>query len=170
MPSLARFACLGSVGALLLACGGGAPAQAPKGEPSREDVPPKTPSSIEEAQTQIREAALALGTEHAESKADAASTTTAQPSTPAAEAPAKASPSAPPPRSPGAAGSSPRAEADMRATSEDRCASPCRALASMRRAVEALCRMTGESDARCTSAHETLATSEGRVASCHCGG
>src|SRR5262249_41112383 len=30
------------------------------------------------------------------------------------------------------------------------CISPCRALASMRRAVDALCRMTGDADARCT--------------------
>jgi hypothetical protein len=39
----------------------------------------------------------------------------------------------------------------------------------MRRAVAALCRMTGEEDARCEDAKKTLNESESRVARCHCG-
>ncbi len=52
-------------------------------------------------------------------------------------------------------------DSSVRAT--DRCVSPCIALASMRRAVAALCRMTGDGDARCLDARRTLAASENRV-------
>lgn len=48
------------------------------------------------------------------------------------------------------------------------CATPCRAIESMRRAVTALCRMTGEDDARCKDARHTLASSEERVRGCAC--
>jgi hypothetical protein len=50
----------------------------------------------------------------------------------------------------------------------NQCASPCRALASMKRAVEALCRMTGESDTKCVDARKTLADNVGKTASCKC--
>lgn len=53
---------------------------------------------------------------------------------------------------------------------KDRCGGPCRALASMRRAVTALCRMTGGEDARCLDAKQTLADSERRIAPCSCRG
>jgi hypothetical protein len=45
---------------------------------------------------------------------------------------------------------------------------PCRALTSMRSAVTALCRMTGNEDARCVDAKRTLADSEGRISPCSC--
>lgn len=51
---------------------------------------------------------------------------------------------------------------------EDRCGGPCRALASMRRAVDALCRMTGDSDDRCVRGRRTLAESTSRIRSCTC--
>jgi hypothetical protein len=49
-----------------------------------------------------------------------------------------------------------------------RCATPCNAIASMRRAVEAICRMAGAGDARCTDARKTLGDSEAKVAPCGC--
>jgi hypothetical protein len=52
--------------------------------------------------------------------------------------------------------------------STDACTTPCRALASMRRAVGALCELTGEADARCTEAKKTLAESSSRVGACTC--
>lgn len=48
------------------------------------------------------------------------------------------------------------------------CGDGCRAITSMRRAVTALCRMTGDDDARCKDARETLRTSEAKLASCSC--
>ncbi len=48
------------------------------------------------------------------------------------------------------------------------CVTPCRAIASMRRAVAAICRMAGEPDARCTGARKTLSDAEARVAPCGC--
>jgi hypothetical protein len=48
------------------------------------------------------------------------------------------------------------------------CVTPCRAIASMRRAVGAICRLAGETDAKCTDARRVLGESEARVAQCGC--
>ena len=48
------------------------------------------------------------------------------------------------------------------------CGDGCRAITSMRRAVTALCRMTGDDDARCKDARETLQSREAKLASCGC--
>jgi hypothetical protein len=96
------------------------------------------PTTLEEAQAQLDRARTELGG------------APAAPASPMAPAPAEAS--------------SERASG----YSADPCASSCRAIASMRRAVSAICRMAGDSDARCTDAKATLSQSEQRVASCHC--
>jgi hypothetical protein len=48
------------------------------------------------------------------------------------------------------------------------CEGACRAIASMRRAVDALCRLAGDTDDRCTDARATLSRCETRVAKCGC--
>ncbi len=48
------------------------------------------------------------------------------------------------------------------------CAVACSAIASMRRAVDAICRMAGEGDARCVEARRTLADDDAKVARCSC--
>ena len=48
------------------------------------------------------------------------------------------------------------------------CVTPCRAIASMRRSVAALCRLSGEEDLRCVDARKTLTESEQRVVPCGC--
>ncbi len=48
------------------------------------------------------------------------------------------------------------------------CVTPCKAIASMRRSVDALCRLAGETDARCIDARGTLERSEQKVARCGC--
>jgi hypothetical protein len=88
-------------------------------------------------------------------------------------APPPASPPPPPPVAPSTTPASRPADAAAKAQAEsganaDTCQSPCRALASMRRAVVALCRLTGDDDARCLDARKTLTESEARVASCTC--
>jgi hypothetical protein len=48
------------------------------------------------------------------------------------------------------------------------CGNACNAMGSMRRAVEAICRLAGESDARCTDARRTMKDSEAKVVGCGC--
>jgi len=49
-----------------------------------------------------------------------------------------------------------------------RCGNACGAMVSMRHAVDAICRMAGDGDARCTDARRTLKDSETKVAGCGC--
>jgi len=63
------------------------------------------------------------------------------------------------------AASAPESESTSRI---DACATPCHAIASMRRAVDAICRMAGAQDARCVAARKTLSDDEARVAPCGC--
>jgi hypothetical protein len=55
-------------------------------------------------------------------------------------------------------------------TTDSDCSTVCRAVASMRRSVGALCRLAGNEDARCTSAQKTLGEAETRAAACKCSG
>jgi hypothetical protein len=48
------------------------------------------------------------------------------------------------------------------------CETSCRALASMKRAADAICRMAGEGDARCGDARKKVEASTARVAACGC--
>ena len=48
------------------------------------------------------------------------------------------------------------------------CQTPCNAIASMKRAVGALCRLTGDDDTRCRDARQTLKDSEARASACVC--
>jgi hypothetical protein len=53
-------------------------------------------------------------------------------------------------------------------TRKSPCAVACNAIASMKRAVDAICRMTGEADPRCLEARKTLADDDAKVARCSC--
>lgn len=142
----------------IAACGGAGEAKAPA-KAAEPESSLREPTSIEEAQAQIERASsdlsLAEGKKAEGDKDYAApppspgggstSSTTARPATPTA----------------------PREES-TRAVPADSCSQSCRALSSMRRAVSALCRMTGDGDARCSDARKTLVESESRVARCHC--
>jgi hypothetical protein len=134
---------------VLAACGGAArPAEAPEQEPQ----------TIEEAQTRI----------DVSSRVIQASTTLAQTAKP--QEPAMP-PAAPP--SPKGLGAEPGWGADTDSSAREArpqspCDTSCRAIASMRRAVAVLCRLTGDDDSRCTDAKQTLAESERRVAACGC--
>jgi len=54
------------------------------------------------------------------------------------------------------------------ATPESRCESACKALISLKRAADGVCRLAGDSDARCTRAREIVKSSETRLAMCKC--
>jgi hypothetical protein len=141
------------VAATLAACGGAAPsAKAPESlaEPEVE------PATVEEAQQQIARAQSRLPGGSSKTADRPASTESSPPSKPA--------PAPPPPAEP----LDTRPDAHTKNGAGDTCSSPCRALASMRRAVTALCRMTGDTDSRCVDARRTLTDSEGRVTPCTC--
>ncbi len=52
---------------------------------------------------------------------------------------------------------------------DSRCDGACKALSSMKRAADAVCRLAGDSDQRCKKARTLVEESEGRVATCKCG-
>ncbi len=132
--------------AVLVACGGAAksPASMPSGGAGALAEP--EPTTIEEARAQIERAEAELG--------GGAPATTAP--TVATESP-KAEP-----------GKKAEERGENLSDASNACRTPCRAIASMRRAVDALCRMAGATDARCTDAKKTLASSEAHVARCGC--
>jgi hypothetical protein len=136
----------------VVACGGAGSVDARA--PSRDDSGaskelPHEPRTVEEAEEQIARARASL------EGGDVKATGTAPKP---AEAPASAE-------------KAPHGGAAAREEKpEDVCGSPCRALASMRRAVEALCRMTGDTDNRCVDAKRTLHESSTRISSCKCEG
>lgn len=145
LPGLSLLALLALT---LVACGGadaGAPARTAAPPPPQEAPEPRT---VEEAQSQIARAADEL-----DGRALSVKATDAAPSAPASEPPN--------------GGAKTEYSADAYA---NRCENPCRALASMKRAVDALCRMTGESDTKCVDARKTLADNVGKTASCKCSG
>jgi hypothetical protein len=86
--------------------------------------------------------------------------TPAQPSAPVALAPTSSGGNA------GSKGESLRADADAERVQQ--CITPCRALRSMRQAVNAICRMTGASDSRCSSARVVLLQAVERTRNCAC--
>lgn len=176
--SIRHVVSLGSIAGAVLtitACGGAD--YAPKAPDSHADRAEVDPVTVEEAQARIERARLSLsgnGGLSVPATGAAPTTPSTSPSTPSAgadanvrQAPAKA---AEPPRS---SSKKPAPDSGAQPTEtphevEDRCTSPCRALVSMRRAVTALCRMTGDTDARCVDAKKTLTDSEGRVSPCSC--
>jgi hypothetical protein len=109
------------------------------------------PTTIEEAQAQLDRAHEQLGGPALD----------AVHALPAGEPPTGTA--APGPTGP--TSTSEHAEADSR---KNPCAVACSAIASMRRAVEAICRMAGDGDARCAEARKTLAADDARVAGCQC--
>ncbi|HEY8077557.1 MAG TPA: hypothetical protein VIF62_25700 [Labilithrix sp.] len=145
--------------ALVVSACGGAADMSPK---SPESNATPEPTTVEEAQAQIARAQQDLG---GTSRASEASSTPASDAKREAPAPP---PPPPPPMSPSASRPADVAAKAQATTDTDRCQSPCRAIASMRRAVGALCRMTGDDDARCLDAKKTLTESESRVAPCGC--
>ncbi len=137
--------------AIAVAACGGAPMSSPKSPAERVEADPAT---VEEAQARIDRDLQALG------GGGGGSMGLTAPAEPAPQKHTDAPPAAPPPEP-----SSTDADG-----ATDVCASSCRALASMRRSVEVLCRLAGDGDERCTKARSTLSESEARVSSraCRC--
>jgi hypothetical protein len=178
---------------LLAACGGALPAglPAPGGgatPTASQDAP--SYASIDDAQRDLERAEREVATfspPKADKSKDAWASPPPPPTTPAQPATGGvAPPQAGPPPTGGkpadAAPKSPKREAqqdDARAEAkkadEERstrepapCETACRALASMSRAADAICRMAGDADPKCASARKRVDESAARVAQCRC--
>jgi hypothetical protein len=156
---------VGIAGSAALAACGGAGAGAEAKAPAKADEPASTarerePTSVEEAQELIARANADLSASEAGKKLEVDKDSAAAP--PAPGGGSTGSTTTAKPTTPGVR------EESSRSAPADLCSQSCRALSSMRRAVSALCRMTGDEDARCSDAKKTLEKSESRVARCHC--
>jgi hypothetical protein len=118
----------------------------------------REPASIEEAQAQLERARVQLagGTPATPGTPDTRATGATVQTTPGAGATTEST-----------AGPTPPSAAPGR-DAEGRCGNACGAVTSMRHAVDAICRMAGDTDARCTDARKTLRDSETKVAGCGC--
>jgi hypothetical protein len=144
-------------GASACAAGGGAGAAKFAAEPE--------PSTVEEAQAQLSRAREQI------EGPPASRVSVGAPATGAAGAGGATPAPAAPPVAPASISATSAADASMESAPSpraDACALPCHAIASMRRAVDAICRMAGAQDARCVEARKTLSDDEVRVAPCGC--
>ncbi|MFO0659116.1 MAG: hypothetical protein U0165_04710 [Polyangiaceae bacterium] len=73
------------------------------------------------------------------------------------------------PTAPNAGGYTPKAEPAQQAEATSPCAVGCKALSSMQRASDSICRMTSESDERCVSARKRVSDSAAKLNGCGCG-
>ena len=141
--------------------------------PRQSPVGPE-PRTVDEAQADIDRWGAQLGL-------SAATTAPTAPPPPATPSGAGQDPARPPsterhpapaaPTSPGAGPTSvsaDRASDSSTSSASNECVTPCRAIASMRRSVAALCRIAGDDDPRCVNARRTLDEGERRVARCGC--
>jgi hypothetical protein len=152
---MSRFRCLLVLvtSIVVIAACGGAAEERPPATAAPSALPTPEPTTVEEAQAQI-----------ANAKADLARGTSSSTSTPTTP-PAAAEPGGAPPPSPSSLKREPTTDAESKSNA---CNVTCRAIGSMRRAVGALCRMTGDTDARCLDAKKTLSESEARASLCSC--
>lgn len=100
-------------------------------------------------------------------KPDPATTKPAKPDDIKSEAPPTAADRGPAPQK-----AAPRAQEKGKDDEEGAptpCQTACRAFASMQRAAESVCRLAGESDARCDGAKKRVENAKARVAHCGCG-
>ncbi|HET9959568.1 MAG TPA: hypothetical protein VFQ61_33985 [Polyangiaceae bacterium] len=148
-----------ALGFLAFACSGGAQTSSPKAAEPATTQSAADPE-LSRAEGELREAEQQLfGVLRAERETVAADESAPAPALPASPAPApkaqaeemkRAKPLEQPP---GESGGAAAAEGDG-------CQFGCRALSSMRRASDAICRITGDADPRCHSARERVRAAE----------
>jgi hypothetical protein len=184
-----RFAFAVTGLALLAACGTEKAPEAPRSEsaPAESAAPPPPPAEAPapasaatsldetEANEERREDALQAPEKHDELGAAVAELERARTelegalapraSRPAATAGAGASRSGDADAARAPAAPAPKAE---KKSSESSCSTACRAFTSLEHAANAVCRLAGGKDARCTHAREVLGDAQKRVAVCGC--
>lgn len=137
---------------LLAGCGGALPEAGGKAAPGSDFSPggvPEAQADLDHAEAQLNSA---IG-------APAYGAAPAQPSATSAPVEQRADSPPPPPAAPPESAPHPTAEAAPR----DPCATACSALASMERAADHLCVITGEGDDRCSSARGRVTRANDRV-------
>jgi len=150
------MAALGVSAAGIVGCAAG-PAAAPAAAAPERKLELREPATIEEAQAQLEQA-----------RAQLSGGVTVAPTTPTATGAAVAPEPGPSGATSTPGGPAAPADATSASESQHRCGNACVAMTSMRHAVDAICRMAGETDARCTHARKTLEDSETRVTGCGC--
>jgi hypothetical protein len=170
-PRLAQWVIAASV---VTAIGCAAGARQGGASPARTTVAPEgpTPTTIDDAVADIDRWRQVLGVPDERARGGyAQATPTTPPPPPPAAAPQTTNvvPVAPTDADAAEESKSATTEADTTTASPPpACVTPCKAIASMRRSVDALCRLAGETDARCVDARGTLQRSEQKVARCGC--
>lgn len=161
MRRLARPTLLLALARTLAACGAAqreptAPATAPPPSSiAAHEAEGRAPETVDEARAAIERARRDIDALSPGGPSDAPAA--------AAQSPAAEAPTAQPAEVAGRAEARPGSGA-----ASSSCARACSALASMRRAVDALCRMSGDADASCVDAKKTLDSSTARAARCAC--
>lgn len=162
MQLVARALTLAALGIAFMGASGCAAAAAGAKAPEEAE-----PTTVEEAQAQLDRSRAdiesAMGPQGGTPGA-AGAATPSQPSAPPTPSLTQAAPLTSPPPPPAEALSS----ESQSSSGASACVTACRAIASMRRAVSAICRMAGSQDARCVDARKTLSDDEARVAPCGC--
>jgi hypothetical protein len=172
LPNFGSAVLLASVGIVVA----GASGCAAKGAAGAARFPEEPePTTVEEAQAQVDRARARIDA----SGLPPVATGTVTPAAPATAAPAGPAGGATAPTSPTplsqAAPTQAEAAAEASKSAEEQesnvgsvCDTACHAIASMRRAVGAICRLAGPQDEKCTQAKKTLSDEEARVAGCGC--
>ncbi|HEU4534456.1 MAG TPA: hypothetical protein VFS00_10075 [Polyangiaceae bacterium] len=155
-----------SAGSLWLsACGGSAmPASAPEA-PSSMASGDESFATVDDAERGLKraEAELRMALGPASGAAEAAGSDKAGPP-PQPAAP----PPAPPPASPPAGGATTPATREGLPAEAPSCATACRALGSMTKATETICRLAGAGDERCSKAQHSLDEARSSMRTCVC--
>lgn len=161
----------------LLGCAASSPKNA---APAQSEAPgaPLVFSSLEDAEAALRKAEQQVLASAPQAQYTAAPAKPSPETAPPAPTEPTVTGAAAPDKKPQVAsgGAPPRAQVvtadDGASKDEAESASPCqlgcKALASMQRAAEAICRMTAEQDERCSSARQRVADSAARLAHCAC--
>lgn len=161
-----------ALSSLLLACGAASePPRAPEA-PSSMATGDESFASVDDAQRGLKqaEADLRAALGPADARAGAAPAGPSAETSVAGAAPAPAQPSPAPPAPATGASDAPAKTPQREAQSQDAspCATACRALGSMTKATETICRLAGMSDERCTKAQHSVDEARSSMRTCVC--
>lgn len=169
LPAILRASLPAILVALLVGCAASPRMSSPDAPrpPAAAEAPEPEPTTVEEATSQLERGASRLEQALAP-KGDAtvgagpgagAGTPPSQPQLPSVPAPAQGQP---------VGGGEARPQQAQEERWREPCTEACRALASMRRAAETICRLAGPEDARCQGARRRVQEGEGRASPCGC--
>jgi hypothetical protein len=148
----------------LSACGGAAPE--PASAPATPDALPSSTRSGEETYANVDEAERGLRRAEAELRSIFGPPTAGSAAGPQPRSESRP-PSPPPPPPPPAPATAPPA-GDAQAQDASSCATACKAFTSMTKATETICRLTSQTDERCSRAQRSLEDARSTLRTCVC--